>query len=144
MPRIYDCLLLDDDIDALEARMDALEGVPGLVHIICEAPVTDDGEPKPLHFQENRHTRFARFHGRWNHVITEPHEITGSTPQERRDSRREYILHGFHGDPQDIVFHGKLEDIPDPEVLEAVARRKRKLPEGMRRRKDITTIREIV
>lgn len=141
--RIYDCLLLHDELDLLEARMEALEGVPGLVHVICESSVTPDGEPKPLYFQENRHDRFGRFHGRWNHVIVYPHEITGETPQERKECLQEYLLHGFHGNPQDILFSGDIEVMPDADTLERIARRKAPPENGMRCRRDITTIAEL-
>lgn len=144
MPRIYDCiLLLDDRLDALESRMEILEGVPGLVHIVCESSVTPDGEPKPLYFQAERHNRFSRFHGRWNHVIVEPHEIMGDMPQEREASLREYLLHGFHGDPRDILFSGDLDGIPDPAFLESVARRKAEPGAMGRQRGDITSIAEL-
>lgn len=141
--RIYDCILLDDELDALEARMEALWGVPGLVHVICESPVTAAGEPKELHFQRERHNRFARFNGRWNHVIVEPHEISGETSREREASLREFVLHGFHGDPQDILFFGEVNDIPDPDMLESIARRKTSPEKGMRRREDITAIADL-
>lgn len=141
--RIYDCILLHDELDALEARMEALWSVPGLVHIVCESSVTADGEPKDLHFQRERYERFARFGGRWNHVIVEPHEISGDTVTERETSLREYFLHGFHGDPQDILFHGKITEIPDPDMLESIARRKTSPEKGMRRREDITAISDL-
>jgi hypothetical protein len=147
MPRVYDCIVLaDDQLDVLEARMEALEGVPGLVHIVCESPVTHDGEPKPLHFQLERYNRFSRFRGRWNHVVVEPHEITGSNPQEREESLREYLLHGFHGDPHDILFFGEMDIIPDPGKLEDVARRK--VPSdsmgNSAARRDITAIADLL
>lgn len=144
MPRIYDCiLLLDDQLDLLEARMEVLSSVPGLVHIVCESSVTTDGEPKPLHFQAERYSRFSRFHGRWNHVIVEPHEITGDMPQEREASLREYVLHGFHGDPQDVLFCGDLLQVPVPDDLEAVARRKADPETIGRQHRNITSIAEL-
>lgn len=143
MPRIYDCIMLNAELDQLEARMEALEGVPGLVHIICEASVDYHGNPKPLHFRDSRDTRFARWRGRWNHVIAEPHEITGNTPEEHEASQREYLLHGFHGDPQDILFYADLEYTPPPGDLEEIARRKADPRAIGRQRKDITTIAEL-
>jgi hypothetical protein len=141
--RIYDCILLHDELDVLEARMEALEGVPGLMHIVCESSVTSDGEPKPLHFQMERYSRFAKWNGRWNHVIVEPHEITGDTVPEREESLREYILHGFHGDPQDMLFLGDLGEFPDPGILEEIARRKAEPPGEMKCRRDIATMTEL-
>jgi hypothetical protein len=122
MPRIYDCIVVNDELDLLEARMEALSGVPGLVHIVCESAVTTDGEPKPLHFQLERYNRFMRFHGRWNHVIAEPHEITGDTPQEREQCLHSFLLHGFHGDPEnDVILYGNLAEIPDAGYIRELA-----------------------
>jgi len=124
MPRVFDCIVLAENrLDELEARMEALESVPGLVHIVCESSVTASGEPKPLHFQQERYSRFMRFHGRWNHVVVEPHEITGETAQERQASLREYLLHGFHGDPSDTLSWGDLDFTPRPDDLTGTARR---------------------
>ena len=121
MPRIFDCLLLDDELDELEARFRTLEDIPGVTHVICEAPVTSDGEPKPLHFWENRLDRFAAWHGRWTHVRVEPHEITGDTPEAREASLRDYLAHGISGGPGDIILHGPVTDIPCEDTVRSLA-----------------------
>ena len=126
MPRIYDAFVfLGDDLDVLAERFAALSEVPGLVHVICEAPVTPSGEPKPMWFWEARQSgRFACWHGRWNHVRVEPWEITGATPAEREAALREYLLHGIAAEPGDIVLYGDVKDIPDPAAVTDLARRR--------------------
>ena len=125
MPRIYDAFLLADELDALADRFATLATVPGLVHVICEAPVTFRGAAKPLHFWEARATpRFACWHGRWNHVRVEPHEMRGRTPQAREAAQREYLLHGIAAEPGDVVLFGDVCDVPDPEAVADLAYRK--------------------
>jgi hypothetical protein len=124
MPRIFDAFVLNDELGILETRFADLASVPGLVHVICEAPVTFRGSPKPLHFWEARDTRFACWRGRWNHVRVEAHEMGGRTPAAREAAQREYLLHGITGEPGDIIVYGDVADIPDPADLEDLARRK--------------------
>ena len=125
MPRIYDAFLLTDELDALADRFATLATVPGLVHVICEAPVTFRGAPKPLYFWEARATpRFACWHGRWNHVRVEPHEMRGRTPAAREAAQREYLLHGIAAEPADIVLYGDVATIPDPDAVADLAYRK--------------------
>ena len=121
MPRIFDCLLLDGELGELEVRFRTLGDIPGVTHVIVEAPVTSDGKPKPLHFWENRKDRFAGWHGRWTHVRVEPHEITGDTPAAREASLRDYLAHGISGGPDDIILHGPAASIPDPGTVRSLA-----------------------
>ena len=93
-----------------------------VVHVIAEAPVTYDGKPKPLWFWENAYenedgspARFARWHGRWNHVRVEPHELPPlprADAKARKDALREYLAHAVTADPDDIVLHGGIDEIP--------------------------------
>ena len=125
MPLIYDAFLLTDELDALADRFATLATVPGLVHVICEAPVTFRGAPKPLHFWEARADgRFACWHGRWNHVRVEAHEMRGRTPAAREAAQREYLLHGIAAEPADIILYGDVADIPDPDAVADLAYRK--------------------
>ena len=124
MPRIFDAFILNDELDILWDRFTELAEVPGLVHVICEAPVTFRGSPKPLYFWEARQSRFACWHGRWNHVRVEPHEMRARTPKMREEAQREFLLHGIAADPGDIVLYGDVCDIPDKMEVADLARRK--------------------
>jgi hypothetical protein len=122
MPRVFDCLLLAvDDLDALEARFRALEHIPEVTHVIAEAPVSHDGEPKPLHFWDNRAGRYAPWHGRWTHVRVEAGELPDGDPGAREAALRDYLAHGLTGEPGDIILHGNVTDIPDPAAVRALA-----------------------
>jgi hypothetical protein len=113
MPRIFDCVVLSDwgELGLLEKRFQAYQGIPEVTHVICECAAGPDGNPKPLHFTASETA--ARWHGRWNHVRVEAHEITGTTPAERERSLREYLLHGFTGEPGDLIMLGDIRVIPE-------------------------------
>jgi hypothetical protein len=124
VPRVYDLILFDDDLDVLRRRIAALEEVPGLVHVICEAPLTFRGTPKPLRFWDNR-GQFAPWRTRWNHVRVEPGEMQARTPAGREAAQREYLLHGFNGEPGDILlWSGDITDTPDPDAVTGLACRR--------------------
>jgi hypothetical protein len=120
--RVFDCIVFTDELGALRDRMRALQDIPEVTHVICEAPVDYQGESKGLYFWENRNGFYAKWHGRWNHVRVEPHEISGNTPEERERSLRGYLPHGFHGDPEnDVILYGDLREIPDPAYIRELA-----------------------
>lgn len=119
--RIFDCIVFTDELGALRDRMKALEGIPEVTHVICEAPVYLDGNPKPLYFWENRLGFFYPWYGRWNHVRVEADEISGNTPAERQDSLRSFLADGINGDPDDIILDGDLARIPDIPRIRALA-----------------------
>jgi hypothetical protein len=122
MPRIFDCVLLTDELDLLEARFREYESIPGVTHVIAEAPVTHQGGAKPLHFWENRLDRFAGWHGRWTHVRAEPHELpAGADPRARKNALRDYLAHGYSGGPDDIILHGGIDEIPAAWAVAALA-----------------------
>jgi hypothetical protein len=116
VPRIFDCLLLGGELDLLEARFREMEGIPEVTHVICEAPADFSGNPKRLHFRENR-DRFAPWHGRFNHVQVEAGEIAGGLPPERKDSLRDWLSQGINGGPEDIVMVSNPDEIPAARVV---------------------------
>ena len=128
MPRVYDCVLLTDELDLLEARFREYENIPEVTHVICEAPVDYQGNPKPLHFWDNRKGRFAGWHGRWTHVRVEPQELPDADPRARKNALREYLLHGFSGEPGDIILHGGIDEIPADWVVRRLAAGESPLP----------------
>jgi len=110
--RVFDCVILAHwgEMGLLEKRFRACESNPDVTHVICEALAGPDGNPKPAVFTGS--DLAARWHGRWNHVKVEAGEITGRTREEREDCLREYLLHGFTGDPDDLVMFSDIRDIP--------------------------------
>ena len=81
MPRIFDCVVLAHwgELGLLEKRFQAYQGNPDVTHVICECAADPDGNPKPAVFKDS--DLAARFHGRWNHVKVEAHEISGQHPR---------------------------------------------------------------
>src|SRR6202043_3147150 len=91
---------------------------------------------------------FAPWRTRWNHVRVEPDEMRARTPEGRQVAQREYLLHGFNGEPGDVLLWGDVAEIPDPAMLAAVARRQITPPAMLGTtfacyRRDIGTIAEL-
>ena len=118
MPRVFDCIVLNDELDLLEARFRAYQDIPEVTHVIVEAAVDDKGNPKPLYFQENRDDRFAPFRGKWNHVTVEAHELSSGISYET--SLRNYLMHGINGSPGDIILQ-ELDTIPPVNAIRDLA-----------------------
>ncbi|KAF9278781.1 hypothetical protein BGZ68_008353 [Mortierella alpina] len=68
--RVIDVILLNDELDTLEIRLNELHSVVD-VFFIMEAEYTFTGEPKPLYFHDHE-TRFRQFEDKIVH-ITIPH-----------------------------------------------------------------------
>ena len=113
MPRIFDCVILAHwgELGLLEKRFQAYQDNPDVTHVICECAAGPDGNPKPAVFKDSELA--ARWRGRWNHVRVEAHEVTGRTREERERSLREYLLHGFTGDPDDLIQFSDIRVIPE-------------------------------
>lgn len=129
--RVFDAVIIDgeEDLDLLEARFAELEGIPEVVHVICEAAAGYRGEPKPEHFAGTRYSRFARWHGRWNHVQVAAAELpAGGSPKVRKDALREFLAHGVNGAGADIVMHGNVDEIPAERAVRALAAGETVLP----------------
>jgi hypothetical protein len=111
--RIFDCVILSwwGEMGLLEKRFQAFKDNPDVTHVICEAAAGPDGKMKPVLFPDSELATAWR--GRWNHVRVEPWEIRGKTPQERESCLREYLLHGFNGEPDDLIMIHGIGDIPD-------------------------------
>lgn len=126
MPRIYDTVIVssESDLDLLEARFREFEDLD-VVHVIAEAAAAYDGSPKPFHFITQRDDgahvsvdRFARWHGRWNHVKVEAHELpSDQDPKARKEALREWLRAAITAEPDDIVLHGGIDEIPSAAIL---------------------------
>lgn len=123
--RVFDCVILAHrgEMGLLEQRFQAYQDNPDVTHVILEAAAGLDGNPKAVVFRDGdtECDLAARFRGRWNHVRVEAHEITGNTPAEREACLREFLLHGFSGEPDDLIMFSDIRDIPD--VARGVPRR---------------------
>lgn len=134
--RIFDCVMVDRqaDLDLLEARFAEYEKIPEIVHVIAEAVTDYYGNPKPAWFREAHEDRFGAFFGKWNHVQVEAHELPDDSPKIRKDALREYLSHAVTAEPDDIILHGGIDEIPAAWVVRDLAAGKIPVPVVMEMR----------
>jgi hypothetical protein len=114
---VWDCFLFHDELDLLAVRLEELDAVVDRF-VLCESPVTFQGNPKPLHFDEHKQ-RFARWADRIVHVIATG--LDGKTTWEREGAQRDRILGGLaEAAPDDLVLLSDVDEIPKPEALSRV------------------------
>lgn len=125
MPRIFDCFPFFNELDLLEIRLATLDPVVD-VFVLSEAPLTHRGQPKPLHFHENR-ARFEKYLHKIRHVVAD--DMPGGQGFEQnwvREIHQRTVLERALHDAQDedVVMMSDLDEIPRPEkVTEAAQRR---------------------
>ena len=79
--RVFDCTIINDELDMLELRFRTLEDVVD-TFIVAEALQTHSGQPKLLHLWRNL-DHFARWRNRL-HIITVHLTETNSWLRERQ------------------------------------------------------------
>jgi len=129
MPRVFDCVILENEgqLDLLEARFREMEDIPEVTHVICEAAADHQGNPKDLYFLDD--PRFDEWRGRWNHVAVKADELPSDCDARgRKSALRDYLAHGFNGDPEDIVMHGNIDEIPAAWMVSRLAHGESELP----------------
>ena len=109
---IVDCFTFFNEFDLLELRLRTLEDAVDRF-VLCEAPFTFRGEPKPLYFRAHPPERFARWRDRMT-VLTYPGPPSES-PWINEWGQRDFLataLADCAGD--DLVLIGDCDEIPDP------------------------------
>lgn len=118
MVRRFDTVMLADELDMLRVRLRELEDVPDLHHIVVEAGLDHQGNPKPLHFEEHA-AEFAKWEDRILYVVA---DISGpSTPWGRENLQRDAIHDGLSAlgaEPEDIVWLCDVDEIPSRAMIE--------------------------
>jgi Glycosyltransferase family 17 len=131
--RAWDCVVIsaESDLDLLEARFTEYQDLP-VVHVIAEAAADYQGSPKPLHFLDAAYQeRFWPWHGRWNHVRVEAHELPADASAEIREAAlRDYLSHAVAAEPDDIILHGDADEIPAAWAVREILTGKTLLPVG--------------
>ncbi len=110
---IFDCFTFFDELDILELRLSILDEVVDRF-VLCEAPFTFRGRPKPLIFAEHR-DRFARWNERIVHVVYDapPDE----NPWHNEWGQRAFLTSAIAGAaPGDLILIGDVDEIPAPEL----------------------------
>lgn len=108
---IVDCFTFYDELDLLELRLEILDAVVDRF-VLCEAPFTFRGDPKPLSFA-NASERFERWRDRIVPLVY-PHPASPN-PWINEWGQRDYLSAGLAGCAGDaLVLIGDCDEIPDP------------------------------
>lgn len=113
--KVYDCCMFFNELDLLEIRLEILDEHVDYF-VLCEAPQTFSGLPKPLYYQENKE-RFAK----WNHKIIHhiaPRVETNNVFERtaiQKDSIREALK---DCQPDDVIYYGDVDEIWKPQSEE--------------------------
>lgn len=122
MTRFFDTVMISElgDLDYLETRFREFEDTD-TTHVIVESVKAHDQTDKPLYFWESRHGRFSPWFGRWTHVRVEAVELPDDQDAAaRKEVLREYLKVGLSGEPDDLVFHGAVSEIPTANILTGI------------------------
>jgi glycosyl transferase family 17 len=113
--RVWDTFIFRDELDLLEARLTELDGAV-YRHVLAEAPIDHQGNPKPLHYAENKE-RFSAWQDKIIHVVAD--DLGDGDPTSKDHAQRDALFRGL-GDygPDDILLHSDADEIPRPEVLQ--------------------------
>ncbi|HWZ16326.1 MAG TPA: hypothetical protein VNW95_13895 [Mucilaginibacter sp.] len=107
---IYDCFLLNEELDLLELRLNYLNALVDKF-VIVESAYTFSGIPKPLHFGNNTR-RFARFLSKINYITdTAEPDLTSAWVNEYH--QRNLIKTGLKSaNHDDLIIISDLDEIP--------------------------------
>ena len=118
---VYDCFTFFNELDLLEIRLE--EMAPAVdVFVLAEAPVTFQGQPKPLHFLANR-DRFRRFLPRIRHIVVEDMPA-GGTSWGREHHQRNALRRGLaDAAPDATVLVSDVDEVLRPAAVAAARAR---------------------
>lgn len=113
---IIDAFPFRDEFDLLECRLTELQDVPDLHHVVVEADVDHQDHPKPYLLSENLE-RFEQWSDRLMVIRATdlPTRQEQPDPWAREHAQREWCWEGLKqldAQPDDIVLHGDLDEIP--------------------------------
>jgi hypothetical protein len=114
--RVWDAFPFCGELDLLECRLMELDSAV-YRHVLVEAPVTFQGNSKPLYYAENR-DRFAPWKDKIIHVVADLSDCAGNW--ERDHASREAIWQGLDDfDPDDIFMLSDVDEIPRADACQA-------------------------
>jgi beta-1,4-mannosyl-glycoprotein beta-1,4-N-acetylglucosaminyltransferase len=115
--RVVDSFLFYNEIKLLEFRLKELNDVVD-AFILVESTKTFKGDPKPLHFENNKHL-FLEYLPKITHIIIE-NPPDSPDPWVRERHQRNEIQRGIEKlqlQDDDILYLGDLDEIIKPELL---------------------------
>jgi beta-1,4-mannosyl-glycoprotein beta-1,4-N-acetylglucosaminyltransferase len=129
MERVYDCFTFFNELDLLEIRLNELSPVVD-VFVIAEAPLTFQGDPKPLHFRENRRL-FDQFASRIRHVVVDrmpPGESSRDNWRREHHQRNALATAIEDARADDLILLSDVDEIPRADSIRAAFAQKELLP----------------
>lgn len=106
------------ELDVLELRLRTLDAVVDR-HVVVEAPVTQNGTPKPLVFLENQE-RFAPWMHKIEYVLAQGMPAGEGLHWQREHYQRDACITGMDRmADDDLVLLSDVDEIPDPAVFAA-------------------------
>ena len=112
---VFDCFPFFNELDVLEIRLGVLAPVVDRF-VLVEADRTHSGQPKPLHFADNRR-RFAPYLDRIEHVVVR--DLPDSpNPWHLEVAQRDAVLRGLgRAAGDDLVMVSDVDEVPRPELV---------------------------
>ena len=112
---IVDCFTFFDEFDLLELRLRILDDVVDRF-VLCEAPFTFRGDPKPLHFATAAPGRFARWRDRIT-VLAYPGPAAAD-PWQNEWGQRDFLATALADCAAgDLILLSDCDEIPDPQLV---------------------------
>lgn len=109
--RIYDCVVVEEDLDVLELRIKLLYPYVDFF-VVAEAPLTLEGKPKPLFLKEQK-DRFAPYAKKIRKLVL-PDFKKATTPDERRSVLTRALSAGLKDARHtDLVMVSRANQIPN-------------------------------
>lgn len=107
---IWDTFMGSQELDMLRCRIHELRRIPNLVHVLVEADVDHQGNPKPYYFTESG---IADEYGDRLRIVRATGLPTSPDPWSREHAQREWVREGIlDADPGDVILHGDIDEIP--------------------------------
>lgn len=117
---MFDCVLINDELDILDIRLNTLDSVIERF-IIVESDKTHSGKPKPLHFEQNR-ARFQKFEHKISHLVYHGIDVDPNNPGQswfnENNQRNKFLEVLAQYQPSDgLCLVCDVDEIPRPHIV---------------------------
>jgi bifunctional DNase/RNase len=121
-PLIVDLTLVNMELDMLEFRMRTLNEVVD-IFVVGESPFTFSGLSKPLYFDDSRR-RFEPYLHKIRHVVIDdsPNDANAWVNEGYQRNALARGLSGLKLRPTDVIILADVDEVPDPETIQAMRR----------------------
>lgn len=116
--RIFDCFIFYNELDILDIRLHTLDPLVDRF-VLVESTRTFTGQPKLLHYAENK-ARFAKFGDKITHIVVDDMPEDAESTYVREAHQRSAIGKGLaNASPDDLIILSDADEIPKPDALRA-------------------------